>query len=202
MTVLAWILIIFLTLGLALLIFFLFGILLPSIYGESKIKDDPVFSQLEMSYVIPKEDVVNLSEKRAFVLCSPDKSFKCQKTIFNDGLSCLTANAVFSSSNDCKFSCLGLGDCVKACPQEAIYIKNQTAIVSSLCIGCGLCLNACPKGIIKLIPKTSKNEVICANTEKVLTSCSDLGKETTVVREEKKDFKLWQQCYKILKIKK
>lgn len=204
MTFLLWTLVILITLALALLIYFLFFILLPSIQGNNEINDDPVFSNIERNYVIAKEDEVPESEKKAFVMCSASKSFNCEKNTFNEGQSCLLVNSVFGSGNDCKFSCLGLGDCVKACPQNAIYIKNNTAVVSNLCIGCGLCITACPKGVIKMINKTSKTQTACCNkdSDDPLTSCSNYKKDENVERTDKKGFKIWVQCYKMLGLNK
>lgn len=209
MTFLLWTLVILITLALALLIYFLFFILLPSIQGNNtdandSVLSDPVFSDIERNYVIAKDDDVPESEKKAFVMCSSSKTFNCEKNTFNEGQSCLLVNSIFGSGNDCKFSCLGLGDCVKACPQNAIFIENNTAVVSNLCIGCGLCIPACPKGVIKLINKTSKTQTVCCNknAEDALTTCSGYKKDENVQRTDKKGFKIWVQCYKILKLNK
>jgi len=42
--------------------------------------------------------------------------------------------------------CTGCGDCVSACPVDAISgEKNRRhAVDKEKCIGCGLCLNTCP----------------------------------------------------------
>ncbi len=45
--------------------------------------------------------------------------------------------------------CNGCGDCVKACPYNALDLPDQKAVLSPLaCTGCGVCVPACPiKGI-------------------------------------------------------
>lgn len=45
--------------------------------------------------------------------------------------------------------CIGCGQCVNYCPQEAISIVNKKALIDpNLCIDCGRCINACPQGAI------------------------------------------------------
>jgi len=199
MTVLFWFLVILLIFALGLLLLFLFNILIPSIREQSKNDSDPVFSEIELNYVLPEEEKPLMSDKRAFVMCSPEKTIKNAFLQFNPGQSCLLTNEVFHSGNKCAFACIGLGDCIKVCPQEAIYIKNNTAVVSNLCIGCGLCVPACPKGIIKMIDRETETYYKCSNHDPILAGCSSAKKEENVKRSEKKDFKIWAQCYKLIK---
>ena len=43
----------------------------------------------------------------------------------------------------CNFGCLGFGECVKACPFDAIHIKNGVAVVDKeQCKACGKCIKA------------------------------------------------------------
>ena len=199
MKILLWFLVILLIFALGLLLLFVFNVLIPSIKEQTENHSDSVFSELELNFVLPGEEQVAQSDKRAFVMCSPDKKIENAFLQFNPGQSCLLSNEIFHSGNKCSFACIGLGDCVKMCPQEAIFIKNNTAVVSNLCIGCGLCVSACPKGIIKMIDRDVKTYYRCSNHEHDLAGCSNAKKEETVYRSSKKDFKIWSQCYRILK---
>ena len=48
--------------------------------------------------------------------------------------------------------CKGCGTCVKACPNNALSLKNGKAVVDhNLCILCGYCNPVCPEFVIRLI---------------------------------------------------
>jgi len=119
--------------------------------------------------------------------------------MFNEQYTCTMAKTVFGSALDCKIACLGLGDCVKICPQEAIKIENMTAVITNNCCGCGKCVSICPQNIIDLIPADTKRMVICANNSSENTSCSKLKSEENINWNDKKDFKIWEYCYRMVK---
>lgn len=185
---------------LAILICFFIYVLTPKKDKKKNYKDeDPVFSDDELNYITPDVPLTKVSDKKAYVMCSCNKEFKVDCSIFNKQHTCFMINSDNGTGTDCKFSCIGLGDCVKVCPQEAIKIINNTAVVTSLCIGCGKCVEVCPLHIIKLVPIDTKKMVICSNCNKDPTSCSKLEKEEKITWPIKKDFKIWQICYKIFK---
>ena len=67
----------------------------------------------------------------------------------------------------CNFGCLGYGNCVKACPFDAIHVENGIAVVDkAACKACGKCVAACPKHLIELIPYDAKYVVACSSKEK------------------------------------
>jgi NAD-dependent dihydropyrimidine dehydrogenase PreA subunit len=48
--------------------------------------------------------------------------------------------------------CTGCGNCVDVCPQQAITIDNDIAVVNQeLCVQCGACLEICPAGAIRQV---------------------------------------------------
>lgn len=93
---------------------------------------------------------------------------------FHGTESCAVFYASYGSAALGKQTCIGYGDCMKACPQNAIFMENGKAVVSDLCSGCGKCVDACPISIISLAPAVS------------------------VEKPVKKHFKFWYTCYKLM----
>lgn len=193
------ILLILFLLLLILFTFFTLYLLIPSISKNDKTIEDPLVPLALSPVILPEEKKYVPSDKKAYVLCSCNKQSKLDRSLFNPEYTCVMAKTVFGSSLDCKYSCLGLGDCIKVCPQEAIRIENMTAIITSNCCGCGKCVLICPQHIIDLIPSDTKRTVVCSNTSSEITSCSKLKSEENITWNDKKDFKIWEYCYRMLK---
>ena len=95
-----------------------------------------------------------------------------QRTSQYDGYkSCAFEHSLYRGETDCTFGCLGCGDCVTACPFDAIHMdENGLPVVSEeKCVACGACVKACPRNIIELRNKGVKGRrvfVCCVNKDK------------------------------------
>lgn len=167
--------------------------------NQYEITKNKVISEEELNYIQCENEEIQVTNKKAYVMCSCKKNFNINRTVFNKEHTCFMINSDNGTGTDCKFSCIGLGDCAKICPQHAIKIVNNTAVITSTCVGCGKCVDICPLGIIKLIPKDTPSIVSCTNCINYPTSCSDIQKEQAVIWEEKNNFKFWKHCYKLFK---
>jgi ferredoxin len=49
-----------------------------------------------------------------------------------------------------KDKCDGCGDCVEACPVNAIQLQNGKAVICDDCIDCNICVKTCPNQAISL----------------------------------------------------
>lgn len=103
----------------------------------------------------------------AFVACNGTCENAAEKHEYSGVDSCRLAMQLFGGQKACRYGCLGFGDCVKACPFEAIFICDGVAHVSpELCRGCKMCVATCPKGIISMLPESTKTAVVCKSNEK------------------------------------
>jgi len=104
----------------------------------------------------------------ARIHCQGGKAETTNKFIYDGPQICKAAHDLADGFKTCQFGCLGLGECVQACPFEAIYMgENQLPIViPEKCTGCGKCVEVCPRDIISLLPQKIKVYVKCKNTEK------------------------------------
>lgn len=67
----------------------------------------------------------------------------------------------------CDYGCTGFGNCVKACPFDAIHVVDGVAVVDKeACKACGKCVAACPKHLISLVPYDAKYLVACSSKAK------------------------------------
>lgn len=184
-------------------LYFIYGVFIPAVKSQTVESKDPLFSEVELNYVVNNsENKVSVSDKVAVILCNPERSFDKERLSYNGIKSCILFHSIYETPNDCKFGCIGFGDCINKCPQEAITIKNGTAIITKNCCGCGECLTSCPKGLIKLydrkVFKDNAEFVFCNAGDNSLTSCSMCQKSQKVKIPEQKNFKFWKSCYKIL----
>lgn len=78
---------------------------------------------------------------------------------------CKGAAQLLSGYKKCPFACLGLGDCIRVCPADAIFIdpEKKVAVVDrDKCTGCGLCVAECPVNLIELVPANTKIAFLCS----------------------------------------
>lgn len=93
--------------------------------------------------------------------------------------SCTMASFVPAGGpKSCKYGCMGMGSCVKACPFDAIHVVEGVAVVDKdKCKACSKCIAACPKHLIELVPYKAKHLVSCSSKDKgpVVMKACDVG---------------------------
>lgn len=80
---------------------------------------------------------------------------------------CLAAHLV-GGYKFCTYGCLHLGDCVRACPFEAIRIGDAglPIIDEQKCTGCGKCVDICPRNLFELHPIDRNIFVFCRSKDR------------------------------------
>ena len=105
--------------------------------------------------------------KTAFVRCKGSCEYTDNQGNYVGVRDCASAVRAGLALTNCDYGCLGLGSCVKVCPEQAISVKDGVAVVDRRkCVGCGLCAKACPKGLIELIPEQNRVAVQCSNRDR------------------------------------
>ncbi len=104
----------------------------------------------------------------AVVLCKGHKGNASEKYVYQGVESCKMATQLFGGPKDCTYGCVGLGDCVAACPYDAIHMCDGVARVNPLlCRACKMCVKTCPKGLIEMMPlHKTVAAVTCKNHDK------------------------------------
>ncbi len=108
-----------------------------------------------------------VSENSAVVLCRGVDGAAKKKYEYEGFSDCEIANRLSGGDKVCRYGCIGLGNCVRACKFGALSVVDGVAVVDSeKCTACGMCVAACPKGIIALIPKENEYCVRCSSQDK------------------------------------
>lgn len=125
---------------------------------------DTVSRGISETIGVPFADVV---EKVAVVKCLGDCELSKMKYTYEGVSTCRAAKLLYNGKWECSCGCLGYGDCVAVCPNDAIYIANGVAKVDNKkCSGCGMCARECPNKLIAVFPDVSRVVVTCSSTER------------------------------------
>ncbi|MCL2560812.1 MAG: RnfABCDGE type electron transport complex subunit B [Rikenellaceae bacterium] len=100
----------------------------------------------------------------AVVRCAGSYARRERTNRYDGAGSCAVAAALYGGETGCTFGCLSEGDCVRACPFDAIHMNPETGlpeVVDEKCTACGKCVTACPKALIELRRQGARNRRVC-----------------------------------------
>lgn len=102
----------------------------------------------------------------ARVICQGKTGVATQRYIYDGYKSCSVAAGIAGGPKQCRFSCIGLGDCADHCAFGAIkMVDNLCEIDETKCTGCGNCVANCPRGVLQLLPISQNVVVRCRNSD-------------------------------------
>lgn len=108
-----------------------------------------------------------VEKKIAVIRCSGTCDAAGAKYVYSGIRSCTAARQFYGGFGICAFGCLGFGDCMKNCPNDAIYLDRGIAHVETeKCVGCGLCAKNCPQKVIDIQPAKIPVSVLCSNLDR------------------------------------
>lgn len=107
-------------------------------------------------------------KKVAAVHCRGGKKEAKIKFDYNGPYDCRASLLVGNSPKACDYGCIGFGDCMRACPFNAIRINGDGLPVVDIaaCTGCGKCVMACPRNIISLVPRQTRIYLGCRSQDR------------------------------------
>ncbi len=179
-------------------LFFIFFVLIPVLESQKMVNSQLMYGDLELKGNLQFKYRVKKTNKKAFITCNSDKKDEHLKVVYNGKKSCRLFYDNYGSKMYCSSMCIGLGDCVNACPVNAIVIAHDTAIVTDACVGCGLCVSVCPKKLIKMVDLENDNYETCNVQSETSNNCSMKNGVIKKSIQELKLFKFWKYCYKII----
>ena len=122
----------------------------------------------EIAKILGLEAMPDQVRNVATVVCQ-GSSERCRNKFEYHGITdCVAASLINDGHRSCKYACLGLGTCVRACKFDAIHINEKTGIAEvdpEKCTSCGACVRACPKNVLSLQPETVPVRLLCRAAE-------------------------------------
>jgi len=110
-------------------------------------------------------DAAEMEPRRAVVHCQGGWGVARRDFDYAGVQDCAAAAMVQGGPKACKFGCLGLGTCRRACPFYAITVGEDglPVISEERCTACGMCVKACPVSIISILPSRHRVFLGCSN---------------------------------------
>jgi len=122
----------------------------------------------EIASILGIENMPDQVRNVATVVCQGSSDRCLNKFDYHGIQDCVAASLINEGNRACKYACLGLGTCVRACKFDAIHINEKTGIAEvdpEKCTSCGACVRACPKSVLSLQPETVPVRLLCRAAE-------------------------------------
>ncbi len=102
----------------------------------------------------------------ARVLCHGIDGVVKDRYLYDGYQSCAVAAGIAGGPKQCRFACIGLGDCADHCAFNAISMVDGVAVIDETkCQACGMCVKNCPRNAIRMMPVSQSVYVRCRNSD-------------------------------------
>jgi len=110
-------------------------------------------------------EAVTVVEKVALVKCAGGRNVAPDRSLYVGPQTCRAAVLVGFGNKECRWGCIGLGDCAEVCEDDAVEFTADglAYVVADACIACARCVKACPRDLIEMVPKDRKVHVLCSS---------------------------------------
>ncbi len=114
------------------------------------------------------KDAGSVQDRVVVMTCHGTSAFARDEALYAGIPTCSAAALIFGGPRACKNGCLGLGDCVRACPFDALFIGTGgiAQVNTDKCTGCAVCVAVCPKDLFRLYPRARRIELSCKAVDK------------------------------------
>ncbi|MDD5505033.1 MAG: RnfABCDGE type electron transport complex subunit B [Candidatus Omnitrophica bacterium] len=137
--------------------------------GDAKSVTCPAVHDQErktIAEIIGQKDI-HKEKTVAVLLCGGGN--KCKDNYQYYGVKdCLAADLILKGPKACAFGCIGMANCLRACPFNAISMGDDglPRIDRGKCLSCGKCVKACPRGLIAIVPRDKNYHIRCRSKDK------------------------------------
>lgn len=110
-------------------------------------------------------EVGNQERRVARLACAGGRHVAYTRARYAGLTTCRAASVVSGGGKECAWGCLGLGDCVDVCDQDAIALDRHglPVVDADKCTACNDCVEVCPKGLFSLEPVSHRLWIACRN---------------------------------------
>jgi Na+-translocating ferredoxin:NAD+ oxidoreductase RNF subunit RnfB len=111
---------------------------------------------------------VEVKEREVALIRCQGAPTAVQESEYTGVRTCALAVLVGGGPLKCKYACLMMGDCVNACPFDAIsWEMGQLPVIDEQkCTACKKCISACPRGLIALRGESKRVQILCCSQDK------------------------------------